>query len=296
MSKETEAGMQRQLVWTIASVIGLSLCWASQAEALITFDFNGLAEGSTNQSIEDYMNGVLTGSDAVDVVGARGGKTYTGDGHVTGRIVQHDPIPPVHYRLERAHLGTSDGFDDTSDPLHAFGTFDSYITNKDNTDRIVMLFNMPIYEVSFDYEIFPNGDCPAFDNIGSSQCKPTDANWPDFKFRADDQEVFRTIGIIPGQSGTFASSSVSSTTGIGNTELAPQFLGTSGKYTFADGVTKLEFVDWPSRIGIDNLNICTDSNECLPPPPPPVIPEPSSIFLLGTGLAGLVGQRFRRKA
>jgi len=51
--------------------------------------------------------------------------------------------------------------------------------------------------------------------------------------------------------------------------------------TFASGVTRLEFVDWPQRIGIDRLD-------------PTRVPEPGAISLLGLALITLVFARRRR--
>lgn len=282
----------------LLSVIGagvLMLGGMPQAEALITFDFNSLADGATNGTLDTYMENQIGGPGGTNVVvtGARAENNYFGDNHVTGPIksflTAHTP-PRTRYRVEPITLGTSDGYftGAPASTLHAFGSanYDTYLVNKDSSDRIVMQFDFPIYQISFDYEIFPDGTCP---NGNALSCEPTDSNWPDFKFEADDVEYFRTIGIMPGQGGTYPSSSAVATTGVGNTELAPQFIGTSGLLTFEGGVSKLEFIDWPRMIGIDNLQICTDKNECLPPPPPPVIPEPSSMFLLGSGLLGAIG-------
>jgi hypothetical protein len=61
-------------------------------------------------------------------------------------------------------------------------------------------------------------------------------------------------------------------------ERAPQFLGQAA-FVFRGGVTTLEFVDWPVKVGIDNLRVSFT--------PVAHAPEPSPLALLGCG--GLVG-------
>ena len=55
-----------------------------------------------------------------------------------------------------------------------------------------------------------------------------------------------------------------------------------GTIYFPGGVSVLAFVDWPERIGIDNLALDTQSSgRCLPDQ----VPEPSTLPTLGLGLA-----------
>src|SRR5690348_10926731 len=71
----------------------------------------------------------------------------------------------------------------------------------------------------------------------------------------------------------------STLSGATGTEAAPQLLGTFSMSL--SGVTTIQFVDWPQRIGIDNLVLRT-------------VPEPGSLALLAGGLLGW--GFFRRRA
>ena len=99
---------------------------------------------------------------------------------------------------------------------------------------------------------------------------------PDFEFLADGSQVFMMLGSTP--SSPYTHSPVS---GAGGTELTPQYLSQSVSYSFPTGVTKLEFVDWPQRIGIDDLTLRT-------------VPEPTTVTLVIAALAGLGFSRRNR--
>jgi len=84
------------------------------------------------------------------------------------------------------------------------------------------------------------------------------------------------MGVVPTSGYTHSPAS-----GATGTELAPQLLGTFSMSL--NGATKIEFVDWPQRIGIDNLVLRT-------------VPEPGSLALLAGGLLGWNFFRRRSKA
>ena len=231
----------------------------------MVFDFNALNNNADIDTVQKHMSGVLSSTlgagNSVTVTGAKASKTYNGDGHVVG--------PTVNGIGKSLTLGTSDG----ADPYRS--TTDTFLHNISTQDRIVMQFSgFLIYSVSFDYEIFPDGSCP---NYNKAACDSTsDPNWPDFTFEADDVLIFKNYGVKPGTSpgAPYTKSPAMSA------ETAPQFLGQSGTI-FLPGVTKLEFIDWPSTIGIDNLVVNT--------------PEPgATVVLLGIALVGLGGFRYRR--
>ena len=247
------------------TVLILLLSISTSANATpILFDFNTLTDGDTNAKVQAYMQGVLDlefPGIKVTVTGAGAEKDYTGDRHVVGPVSNTNTV-------KSKTLGTSDK------GVHHDG-LDTFLVNKSPSDRISIEFSFPILSASFDYEIFPDGTCPKKSNT----CKETTSNWPDFTFKADGVAHFRALGILPGDAGTYPSSPFS---GPFNKERGPQLLGTSGDWSFPEGVTKLEFIDWPRMIGIDNLSVT-----------PVSIPEPGSLLLFGAGLLALAA-RLRR--
>ena len=287
--------------------------WQSAA-ATILFDFNALADGANVAAVDAYMEGVLGAQGDVTVTGTRAERNYMGDNYVVGPVVTASNNA---LKVTPMTLGTSDYNVATSGVYNPAGKLvprklDSYLVNASGSDRIMMTFSFPVYAVSFDFEIFPDGTCP---NTRSSCDDAGDENWPDFKFwagneamRPSDPWIFLVDGIVPGgnvpdlpsditamadptstPSKTYAHSKGSSPTGVVK---APQFLGISGTWLFDQGVTRLEFVDWPRMIGIDNLMIDPDR------PVTPAnfnVPEPATLALFGLGLAGLPFVR-RRKA
>lgn len=226
-----------------------------------SFDGGSLANGSSNSSIQSYMNSKLGAGQSVAVSGSVASNSYNGDGHVVGPGSGSTSLT----------LGTSDG------STSHLSTKDLFITNIANSStEIKMVFTgLSILSVSFDYEIFPDGTCATGYQCGS--------NWPDFKFAADGNQVFQTLGVKP------ASGSHSPNSGSTHTEKAPQFIGQSGTINFANGVSTLEFLDWPATIGIDNLVISYD-----PHSPSTPTPEPVSMALAGTGLIGIYFLRRRQ--
>lgn len=248
------------------SLFCASLVASQQAAAGLLFDFDGLAttSGTGNARVQNYVN-AIAGAGNVTVYGAVAERTYTGDGYVAkntgGQFLT---------------LGTSDGATSPTD----FGklssrTNDWFITNAGastnsnapwgtaGVDKIVFVFKNPIFNLSFDWEVFPNATC--------NPCSPTSGNYPDFKLWAGvDGAASAAYAFGP------ASFPVSRPT-VGSTTFLPQGLGHFST-TFATGVTRVEFVDWPVKIGIDNLD-------------PNRVPEPGTLALLGLGVAAFEATR-----
>jgi hypothetical protein len=258
----------------------LTLGFTVEAHAgSITFDFNALANGASDSSVQSNMQTVVNqqgpGGGTVTVSGAVASNNYAGEGYVVGPVSGgpqwwNQFVVPVT-------LGTTDG------GVSHGGSNDTFLINDNlnghGSDRITIAFSFKITSVSFDYEIFPNGNCPAQTSHGN--CNNTSSsNWPDFTLTADGVTKLHTTGIVPGQSGTYSHSPNS---GPFFNETAPQFLGTSGTILFSgSGVNTLQFIDWPPEIGIDNLVVNYDSTTLQGGPSP--VPEPSSMILFGVGL------------
>jgi hypothetical protein len=232
-----------------------------------TFNFNSLASGAPasggigiNASIQNYMNNVL-GGNYVTVIGAVADKTYNGEGYAVGPGTGAKSLT----------LGTSDGAVNNAAALNkdANGNvvYDTFIaTTSDSSNKISSQMTMQFINgfvingtVSFDFEIFPDGTSGA--NL---------ANPPDFKF-AGGATTWTVLGVTPGT--TNGGSTHSPKSGSARNEPNLQYIGHwSGNVVNA---TKLDFIDWPPSIAIDNLVISR-------------VPQPGAFVLLGTGLAALL--------
>lgn len=234
----------------------------------MAIDFNGISPNASNGQIRDYMNGQLStagvSGQVTSVTGASGDRNYDGEGFVVGPRGASGQVTSLT-------LGNTDA------GLQHSTSGDRFLINF-NADLITMVFDEPIYGIAFDYEIFPNGDVP--NGVGVDP-----ERYPDFTFNAYSSgtslanrlEHFHVFSVLPGTNGTYPSSPNNLT------ERAPQLLG-SASFVFSGGATVLQFIDWPERIGIDNLLL-----SFAPAPAPTPIPEPSALLvwtlLVGGGVA-----------
>jgi hypothetical protein len=248
---------------TAVLVLG-SMGVAAQAGTL-SFNFNSLAENSSEATIQAYMNTVLQAVCAtctVTITGAYADTTYTATGNVVG---------PGGTSLT---LGTSDGATNNSDSAAIHGgpndTFLATVNDADNSsdNQINLVFTgISFTNAGFDYEIFPdandNGDFTLQAGNGGSVSNVT---------------AFGSGGTVTAVHPSSLSNGTSTTPGDNNV----QYIGT-GSWSLGGSDDDIDFVDWPEAIGIDNL-VLTYST--------PTVPEPSSLLLFGT--VGALLFKFRR--
>jgi len=246
-----------RLAFVVATLSVLLPAPASAAPFLL--DFNALSHGQSNGTVQKYFQTEVSKAfpgATVTVTGALALTDYDADGHVVGPVVGNAVVPMT--------LGNTDGGT-------AHGGADAFLVNRGGSDdRIVVEFSFPIYRVEFDLQIFPDATGPI----------------PDFRFVADGVEYVHLFGVLPGTNGTFLHSPFS---GPNRVEPVGQLL-THLAFDLP-GVTRLEFIDWPERIGIDNLRVFSANVTA-------VVPEPASlaVWLAGAGflVAGLSGRRTGR--
>jgi hypothetical protein len=254
----------------------------------VTFNFSGLAENATTTQIQNYMDAALTAAGCtgctVTVTGAFADTSWNGDGHVTG------PGSGGTSLTLGTMSGVPSGSNSTSTVVTPAKTFLATTADGDaGTDtQITMKFSGFTINgsASFDYEIFPNFSCTALNatNCGGSAVGGIYPNQPDFVFDTNGStNIFTTYGVTPGTTNGNATHSPNS--GSGSSELAPQFIGNwSGSLS---GVSQLDFIDWPATIGVDGLSVSWNTSS--------PVPDPSSVLLFGTVVAGIALRKKLRK-
>jgi hypothetical protein len=203
-----------------------------------------LSSNAGHDQMVAYFNGLLQsaypGNSVASLTGAGFSTSYDADGHIVGPSL-----------------------------LSKYG---GYFYNS-GSDRITLMLNQPVRQISFDFEIFPNGSVPDGRRVNES-------HYPDFTFKADGVTYLHQLSAMPNGASR-----------VSNPEYAPQYLSTTQTFTFGGaGVTTLEFIDWPVRIGVSNLRF----DRADPPVTTAAVPEPS-LVALAAGLGGLAtAYRLRR--
>lgn len=265
--------MQHRKASVLAAVIFCSVSWSAQA-AIISLNFNSIGTGN-NAAVQSYLN-AAAGPGNITVRGAVADQTYNGDGFVF----------KDQYNI-RETLGTSEFVNGVLVPgstnfrrlvydtfLYNVGgqgaTHSAYGTTGD--DKIVFDFAQAIYSISFDWEIFPNAECQHPGEWNGCGSGFSNSKLPDFSLWAGSSST-RLFDYHTGD----AAGDFPITTDSHNDY--PQGIGHFGT-TFATGVTHVEFVDWPVRIGLDNLQVRT-------------LAEPNAAALLALQLFGMawIGRR-----
>jgi hypothetical protein len=260
----------------IASAIVAMAAAAPAAAVVVDFEGVTLTNGTgNNAAVQSYLNGLL-GPGFVTVYGAVADRAYDGDGHVN-----RNPNAGANFNRP-VTLGTTNGATSPTDYTHFHPGLDTFIRNVgtdggSNTawginpsgsvgrDKFVFVFSSPIHSVSFDWEVFPDGTC------GSCTGGP---NFPDFELWAGVNGAASPLFTFgPGAPNFPVTVPNGFAQGIGHFSAS-----------FAQGVTRLEFVDWPQRIGIDNFDSTTQ------------VPEPATLALLAFALATLTFAQRRKRA
>jgi hypothetical protein len=286
-----------------ALLLGSMICAFAVSEVqatTITFNFDGLGNNADSAVIQAYMSSVLQaqgfGPNLVTVtggIGQQGASSYAGEGFVvgpkTGSTVNSLTLADTN---NSATPNTTTSNWDSNPPSLSNSNTDGFIKNCTSADPalstllktgcggasadIFISFGaLVISSAVFDFEIFPDGSCPSLSNCGTGQ-----ANKPDLELwtgaNGTGTSLGTWFGVAPGTGGTYPDSPNDP-----NGETAPQLLGVSG--AIAMNTSTLDFKDWPETIGIDNLTIT------LPPHGggQGQVPEPSTLWMLAFGLAGL---------
>ena len=243
------------------------------------------------------MNGILQkwgfSGTSVTVTNGIANDNWNADGHIVG---------PASTSAGCVSSGDANGWGygngvcplalwDSDGGVAHLNSRDTILTNLGGTsagnDRITMSLaglnqgGQSVTGISFDLEIFPDGDCP---DGGSGTCINTgSASWPDLNLWVNGVNLpaWNWFGVEPNTKSPLLVN-----------ETAPQLLTTSGLISVSGPTLNLDFVDWPAKIGIDNLKIYWTNTGGGGQN----VPEPGTLGLLGVGLAGFWSMRRKGRA